>query len=640
MNLLDMQASLKIDLADAAWDAFELSRGVIKAVNDLSRFLPDEKTYETTFILEVTSEEWKSAAAHGTYVELANKPIKWQSETVKSDDGATTYTRDTHYYMDYANGQITTIDVTGGMSVATDYKITYTKSRLGLDISSMDANLVRVRRIEYPVGDVPQTFLPFSIWEDILFINLEGERVSEKKHLVIYYEAECTAPTVTANGSFSRYLDEVIIKGAAGYALMSRGLKAEHDAKIALSAGNSIIGTIVNSLAEAALGNIGGMASAIAVALAKITTEATAINSVLSTISGYVASADAALDKIVTHVGDADSALDSVAGEISSAGQALAKITTHSGEAIDALAKVTTEVAKAGSDAGQDMENINTELGSANTALGKVAGKITDMETALGELAAMWTDEESYRTKANAYLESGDDYINKVNIGDRVADVYGTYAQVMAALARLSESRRTGKLAEASTHLSSASGHINEANTRANLVSGYVNEARERVNQAQAYISEAAGRIAVSRSYVDESTGRLGAADRHIGEANTRLGLADRYLGEANGWVALADRAIAHANTKLGLISSYISEANTNVALANVYIAEAAGRLASQDLIARQVDDYNIIATQQMGLADKYLKEAVERRNEFWSILRDKQQMRKEFSMVSQRQPA
>jgi len=582
MNLLNMQAALKIDLADDAWDAFELSRGVIKATADLSRFLPDEAVYEHTFILEVTSEAWTSTDAHGTYKELANKPIKWGSETIKSSDGLTTYTIDTDYTFDYMNGKITTIDG-GSMAVATNYLASYTKYREGIDISSIDTNLIRVRRVEYPLSsEAVMKFVPFFIWGDILYIA--SEQMADKKHIAVYYDKECTAPTTDVDGSFDPVLDEVILKGAAAYALMSRGLKAEHDAKTAVGVANSTIATISNSDAETALGLVGARIGAATTALGNITSEATAIGTALSDIATYLSSADAALDKVTTHVGEAGSALD----------------------------KVAAEVEQAGSDTGEDMENVNTLLGNATTALDSVATQIAAMNTALGELDAIWTEEDVSKTAAEGQLSSGGAYINKVNVGVDVANLYGTYAQIQATLARLSENVRAGKLTEASTQLSAASQYISEANSRANLVSGYISEARERVNQARAYVEEAGGRTS----------------------------MADRFIGEANGWVALADRKIADAGTRLGLISNYINEANTNLSQANGYISEANGRLASQELIARQADTYNAVATQQMAMAEKYLAEAIERRNEFWSILKDKQQMRREYSLVAQRQPA
>jgi len=552
MNLTETRAALIIDLADAAWDTGELDRGVTKAVADLSRFLPDEAVYEHTFVLEVTDGPWTSAAAHGTYVELANKPIKWDSETIKSADGVTTYTKNTDYTFDYMNGKVTTISG-GSMAVGTAYLATYTKYREGIDIGSMDTNLIRVRRVEYPLSsEAVMKFVPFFIWGNILYIA--SEQMADKKHIAIYYDKECTAPTVTEDGSFDPVLDEVILKGAAAYALMSKGLKAEHDAKIAIGAADTAIATIDKANAETALSSVAGRITAATTALEKITSEAAAIGTALTGIAAYLTLADAA------------------------------------------LVKVPIEVAKAGSDTGEDMENINNLLTDADTALDSVATKITAMGTALAELAAMWTDEITFRTYANAYLESGDDYINKVNVGDSVANLYATYAQVQATLARLSENRRAGKLTEASTQLSGASQHIGEANSRANLVNGYISEARERVNQARAYVDE------------------------------------------ASGWVALVDRLVANANTRLGLITNYISEANTNMSQAGGHIAEATSRLACQELIARQADTYNAIATQQMSLAEKYLAEAVERRNEFWSILKDKSQMRREYSLVSQRQ--
>ena len=635
MNLVSMQSALRIDLADDNWDAFELSRGVIKAVADLTRFLPDEKIAEYTLICEVTAEPWTSADAHGTYKALANKPIKYESETVQSSDLATTYTRDTDYYMDYSNGEITTIDG-GSMAVTTAYKIGYTKCREAVDISAL-TDIVRVQRVEYPMStDAEFEFITYAVWGTVLYIA--PAQYTANKHIVVYYEAECVAPTSLANGSYPGYLDEVILKGAAAYALMSRGVAAAHAAKSIADNANTVTGTLDKTDAETALGNVAGRIIAATTALGKVTSEASAIGTALGGIATYLAGADAALSNVTTPVGDAGAALD--------------KVATCADEAKVALNKVATEVEKAGSGSGQDMENVNTLLADAATSLSSVATRITAMQTALDEMADMWTDEVAFRTAAKTYLESGDDYINKVNVGDRVADLYGTYAQIQAALARLSESRGTNKLTEASTQLAAAAQYIGEANSRVNIVNGYILEAGERIGQARAYveeatgrlitadrhISEANGRMGMADSYISEAGGRIGVADRHIGEAGGRVALADRFISEASGWVALADRKVADANTRLGLISNYINEANINMSQASGYITEANGRLACQDLMVKQAGTYSAIATQQTDIAKNYLEQAIERRNEFWSVLKDKSQWRKELSLMSQRQ--
>jgi len=160
-NLSQMIDAIRQDLKDSNetvyWTESELARSVQRAVADLSRFIPLEQTYEATLLFDVTGESFTSAAAHGTYVSLASKPIKESSETVTNVAGSVTYTRDTDYTIDYSNGKITTISG-GSMVVSTTYKISYTKSKISIDLTSL-TGLIRVDRVEYPVGQVPQFVL-------------------------------------------------------------------------------------------------------------------------------------------------------------------------------------------------------------------------------------------------------------------------------------------------------------------------------------------------------------------------------------------------------------------------------------------------------------------------------------------------
>lgn len=238
MNLVEMRSKLQEDLADDTWDEDSLDRAVQRAVADITRFLPDEKIAEYTLIHAVTGESWTSADAHDTYVALANKPIKYESETVQSDDLATTYTRDTDFYMDYSNGKITTISG-GSMSVTTAYKIGYTKCREAVDISAL-TDIVRVQRVEYPMSTSSEfDFITFVIWGTVLYIA--PTQYTANKHMVVYYEAECTAPTESVDGSYPEYLDEVVLKGASAYALFSKAVEMEHAAETSIGSITSYI---------------------------------------------------------------------------------------------------------------------------------------------------------------------------------------------------------------------------------------------------------------------------------------------------------------------------------------------------------------------------------------------------------------
>lgn len=99
------------------------------------------------------------------------------------------------------------------------------------------------------------------------------------------------------------------------------------------------------------------------------------------------------------------------------------------------------------------------------------------------------------------------------------------------------------------------------------------------------------------------ATARTNAAMIYAQEAAQRLGNLRSYIEQAEGWGAIATR----------------------------FINEAEQRLADSY-------QYNSIATNNMSLAEKFRAEAIERRNEAWSIWRDRTQYIGDFATGSVRQ--
>lgn len=272
MLLTDARSRLRVDLSDVDETLLEddvLNRSVHKAVSDLSRFLPRDQVLEITLIFAVTTPEaWASAAAAGTYVALANMPIKYDSETVLNNAGVTCV-RDTDYYMDYTLGKITHID-SSRIGNAEDCTISYTKSEITVDLTSILDSLIRVEGVEYPLGDVPQTFVTYSLILPYLTVTggFESQAVlSANKHLVVHYKAKHTVPTPSAEGSYPSFLDDTVVLAASAYALFAVALKYEVQALTDFESARTELGltTAIHTLADTAL-------DAAATALGKATT--------------------------------------------------------------------------------------------------------------------------------------------------------------------------------------------------------------------------------------------------------------------------------------------------------------------------------------------------------------------------------
>ena len=254
-----MRIYIQLDLSDSGtlWSEAELNRCIQRAVEDLSRFLPQELYYEETIDFDVTDEDWTSAGAAGTYVTLANKPIKEGSDTVKNAAG-TAVVRDTGYTIDYSNGKITHISG-GGIGNGEGCTITYKKSQIAIDLSDL-SNFIRVERVEYPYGDVPQNFKNYEVYGDILYVmgepGGEQESFAEKRHVVVRYSAMHDAPTDSAGGTFPNFLNITVEHLAGAYAMMLKGAEYEHMSVTDFASARSILGTVSNSNAEAALDNV------------------------------------------------------------------------------------------------------------------------------------------------------------------------------------------------------------------------------------------------------------------------------------------------------------------------------------------------------------------------------------------------
>jgi len=192
--------------------------------------------------------------AYDALVFLANKPIRPKSETVTNAGGTVTYTRDTDYYMDYSRGAIKFING-GDMAAGTAYLVSYDKSRLGINISSLLPVVTRIQHIEYPMGEVPQKTVSYEILGDFMFIGSPDvgksqAEMSAGNHIGIYYERKHMPPGEDSPGSYPSLLDEVICIGASAYALLLKSLQYEHAAATEIALVDTALDKITTEMAS------------------------------------------------------------------------------------------------------------------------------------------------------------------------------------------------------------------------------------------------------------------------------------------------------------------------------------------------------------------------------------------------------
>jgi len=312
MNLTEIRAKIRTDLANPDKDILTpdmIDRAVDRAVSDLSRFFPREQIYDATLVFEVADESFTSS--FGTWVNLANNLLDVGSETVTTTDKATTYTRDTDYTMDYASGMIKILS-TGSMSDATEYYISYTKLKLGCDISSIATDLIRVSRVEYPAGNIPQTNVSFSQYGNYITVTGSGKdsqtQLSANKHMWIHYLSKHTSPAPDAEGSYPNHLDDVVILGAIAYSALSLSYKYMEDSAVQMDAGAALIAgiTTILNLADTALDKV---AELVANADSNLTAGTALINTVpkgANAAENYAAYAEGELNQAIAYISEAE----------------------------------------------------------------------------------------------------------------------------------------------------------------------------------------------------------------------------------------------------------------------------------------------------------------------------------------------
>uniref|UniRef100_A0A6M3IGH0 Uncharacterized protein n=1 Tax=viral metagenome TaxID=1070528 RepID=A0A6M3IGH0_9ZZZZ len=377
-----------------------------------------------------------TGSADGVYVQLAHKPVRLGTVTV------TGKTLDTDYEMDYYNGQIA-MKSGGAMVVSTAYAIAYTRSRIDIDLSTIIDDIIKVERIEYPAGEVPQRFDTPEVWGNILTVTggIDSQHdMSDEEHLVIRYLAPHSAPSTQSSGSYPSHMDTVVELAASAYALFMKSLQYEHAAASSLT----LLGTTLDYLGTAGASKT-YIYKLIDDALAKVITYmetgATCAKSPLTIITTKIA---VLRDAVETAVGAMETALGKV-NTIDLDAATPDSATTVLKKYEDLINTVTN---------GADVGKLGAEYsrGWAEIAIARVQQSI-----AFGQEAASRLDD--LRT-----------YIEEAGGWTRIAETFIVEAQT--------------HIAEANTIMAEATQHSNTAQANMLLADKFKEEANERRNEA------------------------------------------------------------------------------------------------------------------------------------------------------------
>ncbi len=189
-----------------------------------------------------------------TWVALAYKPVKYHSDS-GTDDASAALTRNTDYNIDYGRGMAKAIS--GGIIAAEEVcSFTYKKNQTHIDLNALD-DFIRVHRCEYPVGEVPQQFVPTELFGRWLSITGEGEsdpqpQLAEGRQVRIYYDGTHHPPTDYTPGTCPEFLETTVELAAQAYALFIYSLKCTHQALTDLDTARTAIAAA--DAAQAAIG--------------------------------------------------------------------------------------------------------------------------------------------------------------------------------------------------------------------------------------------------------------------------------------------------------------------------------------------------------------------------------------------------
>lgn len=441
-----------------------------------SKTITGLKYFKAVFSVEFDQTDGNGAddvfdLGYGAYTDvwvyLANSPIKWASETA-TDDASTAIVRNTDFYIDYANGRVKAI---ASADIAAEEVCTfaYTKSQIGIDISGL-AELIRVQKVEYPVGDIPQSFVVWDTFGNWIVITggpegAEQTQLAENRQYRIYYDARHQMPGEYSPSSVPSFLEDTVLNGAAAYALYIYSLKLEHLTVIDLATSRT--------------------------ALASANTAHTALGTALTSLKKYL-----------DNNSDADAAgiLQNIADDV-------AELRTKIIVAEDLIATV--------------IGLATTDLAAATTARANYMGGTNN-----------YVDSGS-APDIKKYLDDGDALLNELSKGGEGQDVpraYREYAQgVKDSLVAAHEQDRRFYQQGATAHTNAAMAAANEVAQRLSMLRSYIEEAAGWTSVANAFATEAGHRVADIVSYLQEasqyvavSNSDVGLADRFRAEADER----------------------------------------------------------------------------------------------------------------------
>ena len=269
------------------------------------------------------------------------------------------------------------------------------KDKYLLDISTILSDYIRIERVEYPVTTTtsPPPVVTFDVVGKYLKFR-EDHTLTVDDVVRIIYLGAWTPPTPTADGNYPAHLDDIVIIGAAGQALIFKA--EEYTYKVI-----------------------------------------TSLDSAITAIGAISAISFPSAPDISSYLTDAETALDAAAARFAAAVSTLGSMTTPLGDAGTALDEVDTQITAGEGylDSGDDLINAATRGEDAGKIFGEYASHRVDMadsytkEAAQRIALALAHEADSARESAigNGYVNEA---IQRISMASRVLDSFESEARV------------------------------------------------------------------------------------------------------------------------------------------------------------------------------------------------------------------
>ena len=351
-----------------------------------------------------------------------------------------------------------------------------------------------------------------------------------------------TEPTTGASGSWPRFLDEIVLIGASGFALLIEMMQRQHAAVVDLATARTRLGSIaaVHTAIDATITDL-------------MTTEYTAIRASLVSAKAELVLANTQLDVPVA----ASAELPDAKVQLDLAPTSIAKVSAIIDEANIIIDKMEAFLIGATTSAEPYLDAADAELLLANIALDLVEPEL-----------------DSGTLSAEKYLAIADGLANQINTGEDAANTNTRFANTKIAMANAYQQESIARIEHSRGLVGLAGGYLATAQSMGSIALSYIREIEARILEARASVDVAASNVAISNAWVNAASGFISNGRGYLEAATSEVAEIITYINQMQ-------QRIAEAQVYVNEATSYQTSAVSERESAAAFEAEAEKRLST-----------------------------------------------------------